>query len=392
MTALQRTQNHEYEAWGRAARGLIQPVNTSSIGSRNSWLFFMALTAFFFIAVAGIKHKDLFLNTPVALPLLQTEISLKRFFFFGPIVYILIHFSVLLQHVMLARKMAALEAMLKVLEKGYQARTHPLRLELSDYFFTQNWCGAKRSPVITSLLRMMSWLTLGILPLLLLLYFQIKFLPYHLEELTWGHRVYVLVDFIILLVLGVFIRFPELGFWQGLKSNLVEHPLNFLTTLFVSLMILVMSWFAALVPDGRWEQSLLNIRPLCWPVELRSEGQNEKSASERSVCALTALFFEGRYKIPVLSALEMRRNLVVIDMDFVADAQWEPKEVSLRLRGRDFRYAQLDRSDLHRADFSRADLSHASLRDANLRDAKFDNATLTGTVFEGADINFEINR
>ena len=75
---------------------LAQDVNLTSSSTRNGWVFFLALQAYFFVALAGITHRDLLLNTPVALPLLQVEISLQGFFVFGPVILVLIHVGILL--------------------------------------------------------------------------------------------------------------------------------------------------------------------------------------------------------------------------------------------------------------------------------------------------------
>ena len=40
----------------------------------------------------------------------------------------------------------------------------------------------------------MAWLTLAIAPVLVLLVFQYKFLPYHSHLVTWTHRVLILVE------------------------------------------------------------------------------------------------------------------------------------------------------------------------------------------------------
>ncbi len=40
----------------------------------------------------------------------------------------------------------------------------------------------------------MSWLTLVVLPVVLLLYIQVVFLPYHDVRITWTHRIALLAD------------------------------------------------------------------------------------------------------------------------------------------------------------------------------------------------------
>ena len=69
------------------------------------------------------------------------------------------------------------------------------------------------------------------------------------------------------------------------------------------------------------------------------------------------------------SLLGFQRNLVITDTDLVVDKDVSGEEPTLNLRGRDLRFARLDRSDLHQADLTGADLSDASLAGTDLRKA-----------------------
>jgi uncharacterized protein YjbI with pentapeptide repeats len=84
---------------------------------------------------------------------------------------------------------------------------------------------------------------------------------------------------------------------------------------------------------------------------------------------------QGGFSLPFLSASSdgtlfgiFRRNLVVTDSDLLGDR--EPGgEKTLRLRGRDLRFAKLDRTDFSGADLTGASLDGASLAGANLEKA-----------------------
>ena len=75
------------------------------------------------------------------------------------------------------------------------------------------------------------------------------------------------------------------------------------------------------------------------------------------------------------------RVLVVEDTDLVPDEGDKQDEVSVVLRERDFRFAQLSRSDLHRADLTGADL-----RGAEMLRTRLDKAKLEGAQLQGADL------
>ena len=74
---------------------LLEAVNSSSDTSHTGWLLFLAVMTYLVIAVAGVTHEALLLETPVQLPILQVKIQLKQFFQFAPIVLVLFHLGIL---------------------------------------------------------------------------------------------------------------------------------------------------------------------------------------------------------------------------------------------------------------------------------------------------------
>jgi hypothetical protein len=121
---------------------LLEAVNRSSDTANTAWLLFIGLMAYLLITVAGVTHKDLLLNTAITLPVLQVNIELTRFFLFAPIVLVLLHLGVIGQLVLLARKTLEFASSIRMLEISDQ-RTHPLRLELDNFFFVQAMPGRR---------------------------------------------------------------------------------------------------------------------------------------------------------------------------------------------------------------------------------------------------------
>ena len=138
---------------------LLEAVNRSSGTANTAWLLFVGLLAYLLITVAGVTHKDLLLNAAITLPVLQVNIELTRFFLFAPIVLVLLHLGVVGQLVLLARKTLEFASSIRMLEISDQ-RTHPLRLELDNFFFVQAMAGPERSRIVSIFLHGMSWLTL----------------------------------------------------------------------------------------------------------------------------------------------------------------------------------------------------------------------------------------
>lgn len=338
---------------------LLEAVNSSSDTSNTSWLIFLGIMAYFTIAVAGVTHKDLLLETPVALPILQVQIQQGLFFQFAPVILVLFHLGVVAQLVMLARKTLEFDMAVRALETS-DRRNHPLRLELHNFFFAQAVAGPHRSLVMSAFLHGMSWLTLVILPVLILLFIQLSYLPYHDVEITWTHRICLLVDITMLVLLGIFLLRIEPNFFSAFWRTTISSPVSFLVTTGILLAVAFFSFFVATVPGEALDRATQALT--------RSERRAEALRDVRASTGFALPFVRARADGTLWG--RFYRNLVVTDQDIAPKRQYAADEFSLSLRGRDLRYARLDRSDLRRADLTSANLEGASLVGANLSEAK----------------------
>lgn len=353
-------------------RLLIEAVNAASIAARTAWMGFLALTAYLFIAIAGIGHTDLLTNAPVALPLLQVDISLDQFFLFAPLVYVFFHFGVLVQHVALAQKIELLNGYFERSEIDEGGTTHPGRFELHPYFITQAVAGPSRGSLIGLMLDYMTWLSLAIIPIILLLYFQTAFLPYHDHSSTWAHRVFLVLDLGIISLTGVYFAAPLRAFWSAVLFSVLEFPVRMFISLLVNVAAVFFSFLIATIPDSELDKYAAH--ELGWSKPL--------PGVERSAFVPTAYLFEGKVdQVTGENSALFSRNLIVTDADLVPEDKGLNGEVSLNLRGRDLRYATLDRSDLHGADLTGATLREASLSGIRLQSAQLVGADLRGAKF-----------
>ena len=345
---------------------LLEAVNESSNTAHSAWLIFLGLMTYLMIAVAGVTHADLLRETPVSLPILQVSIQLSQFFQFAPVILVLLHLGLVSQLALLARKTLEFDHALRLLEAS-DRRTHPLRLELDNFFFVQAVAGPERSNVMSGFLHGMSWLTLVVLPVVLILYIQVVFLPYHDVAITWSHRIALLFDIAMLSLIGVFLMRAEISFMQAFVRTTAAHPVRFTLTVVVLGLLTMFSLFAATVPGEALDRLSRN-----------ALGIDNGEAGKRDARAhggFTLAFLSGRSDGKLFGLFT--RNLVVTDTDLVADKEVTEGEPTLKLRGRDLRYARLDRSDLHQADLTGADVSDASFVGADMR----------GVWLQCADVN-----
>jgi uncharacterized protein YjbI with pentapeptide repeats len=330
---------------------LLEAVNRSSGSARTAWLIYIALMAYLLVTIAGVSHKDLLLDSDIALPILGVKIPLARFFLGAPVLLLLVHMGVIAQFALLARKTLEFAASIRMLETSDE-RTHPLRLELDNFFFAQAIAGPERSRSVGFLLHAMTWLTLLVSPVVLLAYVQLVFLPYHDVGVTWAHRVVLLADIGLLLCVGVFLWRLETSFLRAFWRAGRHHPLSFLVTGLLLAAAALFSLTVATVP-----------------------GEGVDAAAHQGNARGAGTLFG--YAVPGLPATPQgalfgvfHRNLNVTDADLVVDRSATLGAPTLNLRGRDLRFARLDRSNLHQADLTGADLEGVSLVGADLRGAQ----------------------
>jgi hypothetical protein len=350
------------------AEELLASVNSASESAQGGWIVLLCLTAYCAVALGGVNDRDLLMNSPITLPLLGISVSLFRFFFFAPIIYIFIHFGVLIHHVVLAHKTYALVAIFKELEAvetdvSGRPAVHPLRYEVSTTFFTQFLAGSPESRLVRFFQQMMVWCTLLLLPLAVLLAFQIGFLPFHDMTTTWLHRSYVAIDIAMLALVGVFLASPERKFWRALGRGIAEYPLFYAVTAIGFAGFFFLAYGAATVP-GEWLDRALAVPR--FSVTVHGVGDEPP----RTIFAPSAVLFEGHLNLASGRASSpFHRNLIVIDEDF-SPREALPGRPPLSLRYRDLRFTRFDRADLRQADLTCADLTGAVLAGAKLDGAK----------------------
>jgi hypothetical protein len=256
---------------------------------------------------------------------------------------------------MLARKYRTFAKAIAPYER--ETRTeHPARELVHSYVVAQMLAGPKPNTITSWLMRLMVFVTFTLLPVVTLLYFQIKFLPYHEVWITYGHRIAVILGlgmlFAVLPIINLKSRKREVKVgppgdaWQA-----SSYEISFGAVL--ATLVLGFSWLAATVPDEGLDRAIGFVSPTS-----AVQGQDQAKLLNPLVRLVCERLPEamGWLSSPCdLRWLLPYRVLVVEDTDLVPDEGDKQDEVRV-LRERDFRFALLNRPDLHRADLTRADL------------------------------------
>jgi uncharacterized protein YjbI with pentapeptide repeats len=327
------------EDLGEARKALESATN---IG-RGLWFTFLSLVAYLVIAVGSVTHKDLFLETPIRLPLLNVELPLVAFFWVAPLMFLVVH-GYLLMHLRFmgdnARYYFGLvdKTGLDVASKG------ALYLQLPNFIVLQMIIArrAGERSIMGFLIHFVVVLTLVIGPVLVLVLMQLQFLPYHSIPVTTVQRLTIIADMGIVLY-----------FWPEIEGGHPKQRLQLFRYSVWTLMlsIILFSGFVATFP-GEKNYDIASIRD----------------------SGLATYLFRGPYnEITGKRASIFSDTLALSDTDFVDldDKDYESATYSVSVRGRNLIKANLARTDLRKADFSGANLTEANFKGARLQDAQF---------------------
>jgi hypothetical protein len=378
-------------------KGFLDEANAASDPARTAWLAFLALLTYVVVTLASVSHKDLLLNSPVRLPIINADIPLVGFFQYAPAMLLLIYLSLLVQHVILARKYRKFTD--AIASHEIKTRTqHLARERVHSYVFSQILAGPRPNRITKLMMQLIVYVTFAFLPIITLLYFQIKFLPFHEVWITYWHRLAVILGFAMLILLTPIMQHaPPKRRWDirvGPQAEAWEASGRQVLLVLLLLPIVVgFSWLIATVPNEWIDRRLGFVPPTSAGIGAEEEAKLLNPIVRRMVYArIPDDGNKGWWRRWLLSY----RVLIVEDTDLGVD-----EGVKLVLRERNFRYALLNRSDFRRADLTWADLRGAQmwrtlakgklndtqLQGAVLKEAQLQGAQLSSASFQGADLS-----
>jgi hypothetical protein len=173
-------------------------VNEAAKRLNAVWVTFILLMTYFFIATGKITHKDLFLETPVKLPVLGVDVPLLGYFIAAPVFIVAVHFYFLIQLRGLAEKFREYDAVLLDLPEMDRGQAERLRHRIDNSLFAQIFGGPRGAA--SFFVRLIAVLTAAVLPILLLLFVQLTFLAYQNATLTNIHRALIFFDVVLIMV------------------------------------------------------------------------------------------------------------------------------------------------------------------------------------------------
>lgn len=384
---------------------LLAAANEASVRARAGWLTYLAFGTYLAVVIAGTTPTDLLLDNPAQLPLLGVSVPLYLFYVVAPLLFVALHLSLLLQLYVTAVKLKEWH--------GAASRSHQDSLEpksgLDPFLFTRVMGGADSEPFIRFLMWRVVEFTVLVAPVLLLLSFQIRYLPQHSESMTLYLRLLVLADLGLLWLVWPRVLAPSESWperfkgwsqrvrgaigaaastgleviWAGwrppspssgsppprllralwAKVRSVDSDVTIGGAMLLSLGVVLFAFVIATVPGGLIER--------CVTFSARDCLAGDADGWNGTPLALTHAFFDG-HPDPVkgTSTTPFSRSLLLSHEALSTWDEHHNRWTGPSLRGRDLRHAVFAHADLRGADLTAADLRGADLRHADLTDAK----------------------
>src|SRR4051812_37883209 len=343
-------------------------VDAAGVGA-GLWLSYLFVLFYLAVAVGGVTHRDLLLENPVKLPFLNVDLPLRGFFVLGPAIFLITHAYVLLHFVMLADKAGVFHAELEKRIGDPEVRT-ALRRQLPSNIFVQVLAGPRelRTGFTGGLLRFITQVTLVGGPILLLVFFELQFLPFHHQPIAWWQRIAVLIDLFLIWKLWPSIaRGEHISIaWRDLRRPKIG------ALALASLLPILLVFTVATFPGELLDRTPSGL-PI-FPVGDRSRGL--RWATPHQFLVAGEVDFVARKPTSLWSNRLVLPGINVVDpAKFDTEAKIAAVSETLSLRDRHLEGAVLIGAGLRKVDFTGAKLRNAALDDADLREAQFECAS-----------------
>jgi uncharacterized protein YjbI with pentapeptide repeats len=178
-------------------KALIASINESAKHIDGVTLTFLATCVYIGVAVASATDELLLFGTSIALPLLGVQIPLNQFFVVAPALLLVLHLHLLLQQYLLAGKIGHLDRLMKEAGEEGARDEASLIFPLIPVVPVSLLLGPDYHWLVRQLLRALFTAT-NLIPAVLLLIIQIRFLPYHSAPITAWQELLVLSDLALL--------------------------------------------------------------------------------------------------------------------------------------------------------------------------------------------------
>jgi hypothetical protein len=174
-------------------------VSDTAEAVQKVWIIFVSFFSVFGVLITTVDHVTLLSGTTLEVPLLKVSVPFTSFFSVGPCIAVCLHAYMLVQLLILSRK-------LEMYEDGIRSsiRSDTLgdrhRLGLSPFVHYLSGFESSSQSAAEFLIRLFVIGTIMILPVVVLLLSLLTILPYHNSVVLWINRICVVTVLILLAI------------------------------------------------------------------------------------------------------------------------------------------------------------------------------------------------
>ena len=324
---------------------LIKLTNDDIAKTRTELFFFITFLSFVFLTVCSITDRDILVGAYIRLPALSVSINLLVFVLTAPLIVISVHLPLILKYGILRDKCKKLRHDIAQLNSVNTELADELFLHVTSNFLTQTMIYREKWNPYRILSALIYVIILFFFPIIVILFLTVRTLPFHDVRLNAAQIIFLLLD------ISLLCQFHYLGRRRILFSAS-------LSTLLGCALALVFC-----VP-GSWSDRIgIWVLPTTVPL-------GSKTAKRTAFWPTAALLESSVSETTGRPYLWFSRNLVDIDDRAPAqetqgsnnrqeqlkgsDASSVHPSVGFSLRGRDLRFALLDRTNLKNVDLTAA--------------------------------------
>ena len=394
----------------------LEAANDSARHFRVVYVAYLVIAFYIIVMLFSTGHELLFRNGNVQIPIINTRAPVGEVFIAAPMILFLLHFDVLIQAVFLSTKV-----------HRYTSRLAKEKIHVHGLLFPAPLAhllvaGNRRSSM-QSILNIVVFVSIVLLPLVILIYVEIYILTYQNELATWLHRTVILLDIILLWCFWPRIIAPDKSWGKWWRQSLWKHQVAIFVSVATGFFVIVI----ADIPGGTmghfifpnalhdWrepfyrkyqleEYILVQEEPspeilAAHLVTCKSQNPNDRTDCQTEIKPGAPIWCQYAKPLPLQGRAFRHANLqkaILCGVDLsvdLSDADLSRARLhgadlrNTKLQGVNLREIKLQDADLSRAELQGADLIGAQLQGADLSFAKLQGAYLIGAELQGADLS-----
>ena len=378
------------ERWDAQQETLADSINDTARMVRASLvLVLLAALYLFLILLVGLNDERLLRETPVLVPQINIEASIKTSYIVGPPIFLYLHVQTLFLLSILARKIrrfteASYNSTISLTDWGIprQSNAEEHWNLLSAFAFVQLFQPIGdhlRSSLVRKLLSLILFgISIAVIPVLLLLLIDLSFVKYQSINITNFHHLFLVFDIMSIT------WFTMYNIWLCREEIFQTPHIKVMIGMIGGCILLFCVFFAFYVQPVKFDGPLSeNDRVGIW-----KKGEYNRYIDVNNK-PLTNTEIELPYDTGTKRIHTERLDLAERELRYACFRSAKLYHVDLRfadLRGADFGYAEIHNSDLSQAQLHSAIFTDAKLKGIDIGGAKLHSANLSGAELSSADI------